>query len=139
MVRQVRENSPLRSDKSAPGALNAAAGSGMITRTQPSRRAIATALRPAAPPLTSAAGPGIDPLVGCDLLDRARHPLGHQPQHGGGALLEPKAERPGDMRSQRPLNHLDVEAHRPAEEVAGIDIAQDEAASVTVGCIPPRP
>ena len=50
VVNVVRLNSVLRSDISAPAALSVAPTSGMTTRLQPSRRAIWTELRPAAPP-----------------------------------------------------------------------------------------
>ena len=50
VVNAICAYSAVRSDISAPAALSAAPTSGMITRRQPSRRATATAFRPAAPP-----------------------------------------------------------------------------------------
>ena len=70
--------------------------------------------------------PGINPLVNGDLLDRADHPLGHEPQHGRGALLEPEAERPLNVLFECPARCLDVELHRPAEEVARVYVAEHQ-------------
>ena len=115
---------------SAPAALRTAPTSGITTlrAARAGARSRPSSGPAAPPPPTRTAVAGIDPLVQRDLLDRPHHVLRREPA-GPPPPPRPASSPSGvaDLARDRLLRGCRIELHRAAEEVVGVDVAEDEA------------
>ena len=74
-----------------------------------------------------------------DLAHGADGPGQHHVEHAGGGASHVDAERPGDPFLDPPPGRVGVDDHLASQEPVRVEVAEVNAASVTVGSTPPLP